>query len=437
MKYKTRSFAIFLIFLTVTTIAYLSGIKDVPFHPDESTYIYTSSDLEMFVQQPSALYWRAGQDEDKLLSYRMLDGPLNRILIGLGRAIMGKPALQNDWDWGQTWEENQQAGAMPSADLLQTARVSIAVLFPLSLLLLFLAVQRTANTFTAWVAVILLASNALVLLHTRRAMAESGLLFATILLMYSLTRVERRLWLTAIPAAFAICAKYSLAALAPVGLVPMLVQYIRAADRSFFRLVRQGIIYGVLLLGILFLMHPYLWAQPVQALQAAVQKRQALSFAQSSDRPEQRLDSPGYRLIGMIGSLYLTPPIFQEVGNYIENTAEVEKVYLANPLHSLFRSIPAGGILLFINLFGFIIACRKVVTGEQTEKQRRLIFLLAATVVQTLALLVMIPLAWQRYYMPLVPFACLWTAYGIDQLRQAVRFPASKKPDPALYTARR
>ena len=45
-----------------------------------------------------------------------------------------------------------------------------------------------------------------------------------------------------------------------------------------------------------------------------------------------------------------------------------------------------------------------------------MILLLAATILQTLTLLAFVPLPWQRYYLPVVPYACLWAAVGIEQL---------------------
>ena len=38
-------------FILIASLIYLAGVNSVPFHPDESTYIYMSSDFQMFFQQ--------------------------------------------------------------------------------------------------------------------------------------------------------------------------------------------------------------------------------------------------------------------------------------------------------------------------------------------------------------------------------------------------
>lgn len=68
-----------------------------------------------------------------------------------------------------------------------------------------------------------------------------------------------------------------------------------------------------------------------------------------------------------------------------------------------------GGILLA----GFVVTMRKALKVKEAE-QRPLVMLLIISFVQTVALLVVVPLPFQRYYMPLVPFACIWTAVGVD-----------------------
>jgi hypothetical protein len=266
-----------------------------------------------------------------------------------------------------------------------------------------------------------LASNALVLLHTRRAMAEGGLLFTLTLTMWVLVKAEKRPWLAAIPAALAFCAKQTLATLAPVGLLAVLWlpggNTQEQTQPRYLRLVRQSLLYGMMFIAMIYLLNPFLWAEPIPAIQAAMQSRQALASAQSGDRPEQTLNTPGRRIIGLVGSVYLTSPMLAETSNYLETTRTAETDYLANPLHALFRSIPAGGLLLILGVFGFILCGRRMV-GSGDPARRGLGLLLSATLLQTLALLALVPLPWQRYYLPVVPYACLWTAYGIDHLRE-------------------
>lgn len=411
MNPKRISLFAFLIFTLVYTALIAIGLPGVPFHPDESTYIFMSHDLDLFFQQPLALAWQPGSQNDPTQVYRSQDAPLARYLIGLGRWAAGIKAPTVDWDWTLSWQENQQAGALPSPDLLLASRASMVALFPLSLVLLFLTARRVWTERVAWISGILFASSALVLLHARRAMAESVLLFTTIFFLWSLVQAEKRPWLTGLTSALAFCAKHSLLALAPVGLLACIWQ---SRQVGIWKRLKHALLFGSCFLVVFVALNPYTWLYPTQALQATLTNRQNLMQRQVADRPEQALNSFGLRVIAMIGSLYMTQPIFSETGNYIEETRAFEEAYLANPFHNLLRSLPAGALLFVTSMAG------SLVSGLQATRQRPLprkeILLLAASAVQAVALLLFIQLPFQRYYLPLVPHACLWIAFGIDQL---------------------
>lgn len=257
MRTRFRSLPFFLIVLSLLTGGYLIGVAGVPFHPDESTYLYMSADLETFFQSPTALFWRPESTGDVHQQYRRLNPPLVHALIGISRTAAGLPALPVDWDWTKSWQENQRAGGLPPANLLLTGRIGEAFLYPFSILFLFLAVRRVANDFTAWVAALLLASNALVLLDTRRAMAEGGLLFTLTLSMWALVKAEKRPWMVAIPAALAFSAKQSLAALGPVGLLaalwPLPLQGSAPGKVRILRFFGKTALYAVTFAAIVFL----------------------------------------------------------------------------------------------------------------------------------------------------------------------------------------
>lgn len=416
---KNISFLAFLIFLLGVSAAYTAGVLAVPFHPDESTFFYLSVDINLLFEDPSALFWQPETLTDARQRYCTLDAPLGRYWVGLSRQAAGLPPLAVDWDWGKSWEENRASGALPTPDLLAAGRIGMALLFPASLLLVFFTGRKLGGDFTAWAAVLLLASNALILLHTRRAMSEGLVIFTTALVLWSIVYAEKRPWLTGIPAALAFCAKHSLGALAPLGLLAVLWQ--AQPGVSMAHRLKQAGFYILLFLGVVILLNPFLWQHPTAALMDALHNRQDLSQRQTADRPEQTLDTPAEKIIGMIGSLYLTPPMLSETGNYLEATRVADEAYLANPLHSLLRSIPAGVILFVLSLFGWLAGAGKMLKnqGEAGPNPRLLTILLLCTLFQTLALLVTVPLPFQRYYMPLVPHLCLWTAYGLHSLLTA------------------
>lgn len=425
MKRPSAPFLFFIV-MAVISVFYLAGVSGVPFHPDESTQLFTSGDFERFWRNPASLAWPSNATDPVELireRYRLLDAPLTRNLIAVGRLLANEPALAMDWDWSKSWDENRQAGALPSQTQLMAGRLAIAALFPFSMLLLYFTVRLLAGEFAGWTASLLLAGNALVLLHTRRSMAEGALLFTTILTLWTMLYAVRRPWLNAVPAALAFCAKQSLIALAPVSFLAALW------PQSPWRL-RNYLQAGLAFLGvfalIVALLNPFVWKDPIGAARAAVEARQALVAAQTGDRPDQALDTPAMRVVGLLGSLYFTPPMLAEASNYQDETAAADRAYLANPLHSLLRSLPGGGLLLLLGVFGMLAGIVKAVRPYGTPvhprlMRRRMALMLLATLVQTAALLALVHLPWQRYYVPLVPFSCLWSAYGLDVLTAPLR----------------
>ncbi len=415
MSLKKFSLPAFIAVALITGVLALADLRSVPFHPDEATFLYLSGDFNLLFTQPLAMAWQPDQRNDAKQLYRTLDAPLGRYLVGFGRTLAGLPPLPVDWDWSKSWEENAQASALPSESLLFAGRVALAALLPFSLSLMFLAARRSSGDLAAWITGLLMAGNALLLLHGRRAVSEGAVVFTAALTLCSLLFLQKRPWLTGFPAALAFCAKYSLGALAPVGLVAVLWQ----PGKRKAAIAREAAVYCLIFIVVTVLLNPFLWAHPLQALGDALQNRADLAQRQVSDRPAQALTSPGLKLISLAGSLYLTPPLYEETGNYTQALQAEEQAYASNPLHSLLRSFEAGGILFFLGLLGFALPLMQFIREKRVSRSLALVWI--ATLIQALALLVMVPLPFQRYYLPLVPAACFWPACGIDRLVSAAR----------------
>jgi len=188
----------FLIILSGSIYSYFKYIRLVPFHPDESTNLYMSSDFDLLWSNPRAMFWDINNENDAKQIYRKLDPPLTRYLLGAGRTIAGLPALTADWDWGESWEQNDGDGAFPSKELLAAGRWSVALLLPFSLILLYLIGKHIDGHLTGALAVIFLITNSLMMLHTRRAMAEGILVFAVCFAIWSFMLGNKYPWLAGI-----------------------------------------------------------------------------------------------------------------------------------------------------------------------------------------------------------------------------------------------
>ncbi len=405
------------VIILALSLAYLGGLAGVPFHPDESTQIFMSADVDTLFSRPADLFWSAAPTQEIRQTYRELDAPLARDLIGIGRTIAGLPALPVDWDWSKSWDANQAAGALPDAWLLLVARLSVAILFPFSLFFIFKSGQALGGSSLGWLAMLLLAANPLVLLHTRRAMAESGLIFTITLFLWALTRPVRPAWLIAIPAALVFCSKQSAGVLALVGLVFLLWQGWQQ-KHTFSRQLLDSALFGLVFVALVGLLNPFLWSNPIQAFQAAIHARQNLTGNQvaalGAVRPDLLLGSLSQRLLGLAAQLFITRPAVADIGNYLAQTQSAAAAYFSDPFNQLLGGLIGGGILLVLSFSGFLLAAANSIKTRAPSNRLPLLFLLS-TLLIFITLVWFLPIPWQRYYLPLVPFTCLWAAYTVSK----------------------
>ncbi len=390
----------------------LRGAPRVPFHPDESTQLFTSADFEALFTRPRALGWQPQRSGDLRQRYRLLDAPVTRYLLGAGRSLAGLPPLPADWDWGKTWAQNAAAGALPSEALLRAGRAAIAALFPLTLTLLYLAGNALGGRRVGLLAALLLGLHPLALVHARRAMAEGALLFGVTFTLWALLAAPRRrrpLWL-GLALGLALNAKQTALALLPLAALS-------PRSDSMRRRLGEALLALAPALALTVLLNPVFWTHPLGALCDAAALRADPNARQAADTarlaPGALLDTPGKRLIALTGNLFILPPQFAEVGNYAAETAAAEAAYLSNPLHSLGHGLWGGGFFLTLTLIGAGRGLRRLLRrrGEAAE-QEALRLLLAAALFQGGALLLLIALPWQRYVIPLLPMTVLWQAYA-------------------------
>lgn len=408
-----------MVFLLVLLSAFAVGsLQLMPFHPDESTQLYMSGDFELLFTDPLSLAWDPNNECDDKQRYRELDAPLTRYLLGFGRQFAGLPPLGVDWNWSESWVSNQQAGAMPSQELLYTSRLTITILLPLTLLLMYLIGRRIGGVWTGISTIILAGTNALVLLHARRAMAEGPLIFGITLALWSFLRAGRHGWFSGICCAIAFNTKHSAIALLPVGLLAVCWEekpHKATLRGRFWAALQYLLLFGLITIAL----NPLWWSQPLQAIQASWLARQDLLNRQVSATrefaPNQLLETAGERTAVLLANLYILPPSFAEVGNYLEQTATAERQYLEVPFHSFFRGTLAGGAMLLITLSGIILAVKRIIQREY-PLTRNLTVVALAFFFQFLFLMITVPLPWQRYALPLLPYLILWSAFALASL---------------------
>ncbi|HWR67180.1 MAG TPA: hypothetical protein VN364_13765 [Bellilinea sp.] len=407
------------VFILIVSLVYLAEVSSVPFHPDESTQIYMSSDFEIFFQQPSALFWQPEKGDSLRQHYRQLDPPFTHTWIGFVRWLTRQPELIADWDWSRSWQANQTAGALPEADLLQTGRLAVAILFPFTLAFVYLSGKQLGGEITGWSAIVLTASNALILLHTRRAMAEGWLVTGVAFSLWALFTWRKRPWLCAIPIALAFNAKYSAAPLLLVGIIAILWNPTEK-NRTWRGIVVQLAAYLAIFGGITLLLNPFLWAHPFESISAAITARSNFMAAQSVDfSGASSLFAPQtiwQSLTAMLAQVFFTPPSFAEVSNYLAQTKPVVEEYLSNPLNNLLRGPVGGGTLLGFFLLGLITTLRRIFTPPRLASKRGLILILTALAFEFIFMLITTNVAFQRYYLVLLPMVILICSLGVASL---------------------
>lgn len=414
MRNTLKSHWIFILLLLTLSVFYFWGLSKVPFHPDESTQLYMSADFEQIITNPLAMAWQDNEPVSSVSRYRLLDAPLTRYLLGFGRTLFSLPPLASDWDWSASWEENQRNGALPNDRMLLLGRLIIASLFPLGLVLLYRIGIAMDGRWLGIFTVLLFSSNALILLHTRRAMAEGTLVFGVILTLYALIFADKRPLLVGLAVAIAFNAKQSAVALLPIGLLA--VCWIPEKNmRNFPLLAGNSAKYLAGFALLTALLNPFLWRQPVSAAQEALQLRQDLLERQVADyerlAPGQVLESPAERSAVLLAQLFFTPPFFSEVGNYWEFTKAAEAQYLLSPSHQLWRN-PISGVILFgLAILGMVVAVR-VSFHTGSAKRRLLLLYLFAFLALAVGIISMIPLPWQRYSIPLIPIITIFISLG-------------------------
>ncbi len=189
----------------------------------------------------------------------------------------------------------------------------------------------------------------------------------------------------------------------------------------------MNIVIYLLVFGLLSLaLNPVFWNQSWSAYREAIQTRRILLDDQVADVhrlfPGQVLTSPTERVTALLAHLYLAPPMFYEVGNYRAETAAAEVVYLSIPTHRLFRSPLGAGMMLALTILGLLAAGFTDPRADSLQR-RYILLLLLANLCLFAGLVAVIPLAWQRYTIPLVPFVCLWAGFGLFWALKKIPLP--------------
>lgn len=409
--------------LILLIIFILAGVSTIPFHPDESSWLYMSRDFELFFSNPSSLMWDASRAFEVDQYKRMIDAPLAKYVIGTSRIIVGVPTIKSDWNWELSWSANKHAGALPTRYQLYVGRLTNTLLFIACTVLIYIAGKNLESRLAGISAAIFFGTNSLLLLHNRHVMAEGVLTFCIVLSIIAVFYGNDYPWFIGLAVALAVNSKQSVIPLVVVGLASVLW-----IPNQKFNIKRQGknfAIYSIVLIGLSYILNPLWWSHPARVpIEAWIERVKFRDTQVATLRliaPNQVLDTTFKRIVSFIANLYILPPAFYDAANYVNETEISQVKYISIPGHNILRGNIGGGIILLLSLFGTTIGVINTIGTTDPVKRRKLALLLFATSIQAIAILVAIPIPYQRYVIPMIPFIAIWIGYGSSLLLIGIR----------------
>ncbi len=310
--------------------------------------------------------------------------------------------------------------------MLLVSRLAVSSLFLLALFAMYRTGVLLHNHLTGLLSIIFLGGNALVLLHTRRAMEEALLLPAICLSIWSFSAINRRPWLAGLAVLMAINVKLSALPLFLIGVAAIFLLDRHQKDVPTKRFLNLAIFSAVILAGT-FILNPVAWSNPGLVIQTAISERSALVHSQLASLgmvdPDLVLDSPLKRLAGLITHSFFSYPALLDLGNYRDELSVAINSYNASFGTRILRGFTGGLVTLFLTLFGSLLMLVRVMKQKPFYGSFRFIVLTGFGIFVA-AMTATVSLPFQRYVIPLLPFICLISAWGISQ----VLLPDKKAP---------
>lgn len=408
------------------------------FHGDEAMLLGASRDYAtVFIDgNPNALLVYPPYTLDSDAQLRLLNGSVHRYLSGflwhLGGAGIDELPARPGWNWQLDFDGNVASEHLPSDSVLAAGRLASALCLALSVVAMFALAWQFGGRLPAYATSALYTLNPIILLNGRRAMQEGALLLFGLLVLLVAVRISKRraennpprfyLWLAlGVAAALAVASKHNAVVFvgAAFGWVAV-AEVLRRPLQPLMTAMKLGLA-GLLALALFIALSPALWSDPSGRLSDLLQQRTMLLEAQViANRPLAPTTIP-QRLEAVITEPFMTPLQHFEVAGwatYPQITADVDR-YMASPFSGVQFGVVLGGIVTLLALVGVLFSLRR---GWQAG----VLVWLGLTV----ASLLVNPLPWQRYSLPLIPVYALLAGIGVAGLARRFGWKAASIPVP-------
>ena len=412
---------------------FVAGATIVPFHGDESTLLYMGRDYHyLFVDGDlsKVLYddtWSRRPDEQRL---RLENGAISKTIYGwlAWHQGYGPDELNGEWHWGRDYEFNRRTNRVPDAQLLNAARMASAVQLALATAVFFQFTRMTVNRPTAYLASALFALHPNVLINGRRAMMEGSHLLGLMLALLAgawLLR-ERQWWTYLLFGAclgFAVAAKHPNALIAALVFVCVSIAIWREKTASEKRKLgggwRQRILFLPALLmaaAVFLLLNPAWWSAPFDLPFIIAERRAELLRAQVDWIGGY--ETIAERIQGFFQYVFVAEHQYFEVARWAEYDV------ISDQIASYEGSGLAGLLIGGTGLFG--IVCLALATfgavnlaRDSAIEAKNRFLLLVWMIGLALLTLLLTPLSWARYYLPLAPALAILLSYALIVMASA------------------
>ncbi len=430
------------VWLIALAVYVLAGRDKVPFHGDESTLIAMSADYFTLVHQRDLdpILYDPTPADGIAQHLRLVNGPVAKMAMGLVEDLDGWTIhdLNSPWVWEWSFDQNVALGHMPNWYLLRAARTSSALLLIASIVFLFEIARAVGGSrIAAYAATLIYTTTPAVLMNGRRAMMEGAHLCFMLLLVWVaillVRRPERRIaWTVAlgVAAGLAVASKHTAAAVVAamfVGIALLPGQDQKASPQSAQRKTREELeretgspreklrifftrCLWLVLAGIVFLaLNPVWWSDPVHVPGEVLRQRRDLLDLQVQGYGGYQ--GAGERIEGLIKQAFYAEPQYYEVRVWQEYIGDQITTYETTIWAGRGGGLIWGGLLIVTSGAGLIVLIRR---WRESAAWLALVW----TGIIAVALVILTPLAWQRYYIPIQPPVAILAGTGIGWIVQ-------------------
>lgn len=433
-RYKLSWLFVDGLWLVLLSLYIFAGVSIASFHGDESMQLWMSNDYAVaFIDRnPQSLVTHPPYESQSIEEMRLINGSVTRYAAGLAWHLAG---FQRDdllpypgWRWYADYDQNKEHGYVPADDLLYVGRLSSVAFQIASVFVVFAFGFVLHGRGLAYFISLFYTLNPVILLNGRRLMMESPLLFFGFLALLIALIISRKhaqnqqahlgWWLgLTIAAALTVNSKHPGVIIVIVAwawvFIGALKQFVSQKNRhaliqTFLRLD----IMGVLAIVLFFILSPALWSNPIMRITDIIEARSGLLDLQTAYHPNTLSDR-----LTLILNHYNRPLQHFEIDHWAGYPVVMEQVhaYDASLLSGLPMDNGSGVALSILALFGLVSLFLPGRLLSFTDAAGLLVWLAL-----TLGMLLVNPLSWQRYFMPLMPLTIIFAGLGLLYIWQGL-----------------